>query len=286
MNTVATVNQTKCITNLKGKIVPLVYLNKTRDLELLGVNSLVFEDLKPLSQGIGVSAELAIKFDKDKQPETIDVIKKSATPYVAPRYCSTCCSELVKKDGLRCVNNICPATSRGFVFKLLYKALGISAPVNEIELMLNKYAIGSSDSGVVDTIEEFKIVFNLINAKNTQARVNHWEKLHGQNIGIKLWRHEMNIERYLKRTRMPINEFWDICNFKSISPNELKELNMIDPSSFVNGNCKQIKNLTPRPRQLIEHNMDFIQWMVKFFDAYEEKKWIGLETYSEVSNQE
>jgi len=269
---IVTVKKTQFITNLKGNIAPLFHLNSNKEIEKLGVDSLIYKDFKPLLVGIGKGAKLKIDFDEHAVPTIKTIIKKSDEKYNIPEFCPTCRMKLIKNnDHLYCSNLFCQATSRGFIYRLFN--LGTTALLNDVTKMLNKYPVTGSTSGSIDSIAEFQLVFDTFKHKDTQPRLNHWKNLHGDELGEQYWKTEGQLNNYLHRNKLSQKDFWITCNFKNIPVTDEIELWKINPQEFLDGNCRKYVDLPTRARELVDHNMDFVMWLNKFFNGYGDKTW-------------
>lgn len=284
--TTVTINSVQFITNLKGTLVPLFYIDDNEDLKKskLDLNSLMFSDLEPIHKGYNVGTKLLVEFSKEGHPTVKDeTINPSNKPVTIPISCNTCSSILVilkeeigdnKNTKHMCPNLFCPATSRNYIYTLF--SIAMRAQTDVITYMLNRYPIGSNGPGSVDTIEELGMAMEQIEHKETAGRLQHWAKVHGDVFGEKLWGYELEMDKFLKGKTMKTEHFWLICNFKHITEAELEEILLLNPKTLIQGNEK-IDKLSKRPLELLEYNLGFVMWLLKFFEKHGEKEWIESE---------
>lgn len=269
------IQKVRFITNLKGNIVPLLYLEKNEDLEKnnMDMNALIFNDLEPVAEGMGSGSEMLIEFSERGVPDIKEVLVKSGEGLDLPNFCPTCGERVFYfQNQPSCSNHYCPATSRAPIYRLFEVAT--LCKIEDAVIMLGKYPIAGSDTGSVDNLEELGLALSVMKDKNTQSRLNHWTAAHGGAYGEYLWNIEKKLEEYLKLPHMFISDFWRVCNFKDITEEEFQTLALFSPSEITPLMGSEVFDAMPkRVNDLITVNYEKIVWLKKFFEKFGKKEW-------------
>jgi hypothetical protein len=264
-------------TGQKGDIFLLAHLNETKELKKNNINALIFNDLdKRLVLGKG--ARVYFEFDEQHVPKIKRIIKEPKVISDTPKFCTSCGAKLEGVDAkLKCPNYFCPATSRGFLYKLINLAVKPSPDrysMSFIKFFLDKY-IYQNTIACADNPTDFKIMFFSISDKNIKAREDQWIKHHGDK-GKDLWNLEVEIQTYLKSEYLPARDFWEICNFPAITGDTLEQMAKINPKDLLEGklHSEHFIALDNHAKRVIRDNLDFVDFLNKFFEDFGEKTWL------------
>lgn len=265
-------------TNDYGNINPVLKLYPNDDIKKLGLNAIVLESIEKYKEtGVTKRSSITASFFEDGRLKSIDFITKASSGctkfQVLPVNCATCENKLVEEaKHLKCTNKYCPATSQGFLYCMIKNITG--RPTKTIEKFVDNYAVGESFAKI-ETMDEFKIVFQSVKGKDTASREKKWKDKFGDTSGLALYDLENEVEDYLKRDTLPNTLFWNTINFPKLNSGVYESLYKIDPKAFLSLNY----NLGNLPRKLIKYldvNLTAIMFFVKFFDSFGEKKWQKL----------
>lgn len=261
-------------TNGKGKVYPLVQLFKNKLLKKRNTDAIMFDNVGTLyANNIGIGSRLKICFDENNVPEVKGIVEEADKMVEVPTHCNSCNKlyEQHENKEIYCHNAFCPATARGF----LYKLIKIAVPAVKTEMIaafLNNYPVGGV-SGSLDSFSEFQYIYTSIKDKHTAGREQKWIKIHPE-LGEQLYELECSFDTFLHSDSMMSHWFWHVCNFPQIDDETLYELTQMNPRELINGeNKKQYLALSVKAREFVDHNLDFVDWLVRFFDKFGEKHW-------------
>lgn len=266
-------------TGMKGMVYPVIEFFETQNLKNHKINAAIFTDMNVVAN-INKGVRAKFEFDEDLLPTMKNIIRGCEKPISMPTHCLSCETKLETgtKHPLVCPNKLCPATARGFIYRLIRLAAPTYA-YELIELYLNEY-VYKGDKISIDNPTEFKIVFSQIPDKFTQAVENEWKRLHPKN-GEMLASLDVKVQNYLTKKEHGANEFWSICNFPKLQEPELYELSSLDPQKHLDGELKtEFMALSPRVKTLLMNNHDFIVFLNDLFISFGEKTWKPLKKSS------
>jgi hypothetical protein len=281
---ILTVKDVKFRTNGVGRMFPLIEFNKNKELKKRGnVDTVIFDNVGTvLANKIGKGSKLKVKFDSNNVPTIEARLRDWDKEVETPTHCPSCgrvyetiqdavTLQLFGQGEKQCTYRYCPATKRGFMYKMF--SLAVPTMTTElVEQFFNRFPVGDT-TGSLDSISEFKYVWDSIKSRGTQKRNEQWNKAHPE-LGQKFYDLELKIDEFLNSKEIRVSWFWHICNFPHIEENTFHELCSLDPRQLVRGEIeKDYKKLSKQAKEFVDVNFVFIEWLVKFFDSYGEKEW-------------
>lgn len=280
---VLSVKNVKFRTNGVGRMFPLIQFNQTKELKKRGVDAIIFDNIGTVfANKIGKGAKLQVEFDGNNIPSIKAKLKDWEKPVELPTKCHACGRPYVDIDGTtterifehaekKCEYKYCSATKRGFMYKMFSIAVPTTKP-ELVEQFLNKFPVGDT-TGSLDSIAEFKYIWDTIKSRGTQKRNQQWNEHHPE-LGDQFYNLELKIDEFLNQKEIKTSWFWHICNFPMIEENVFFELSTLNPRQLMDGELKkEYLALSKKARDYIETNFDFVDWLTRFFESYGDKTW-------------
>jgi hypothetical protein len=262
-------------TGLKGNLNPILEFHPTKELMAWDMDSIVFSSIESLvALKIGTKSRVRLKIEKG-QPPVIDLVLREGVLPELPTHCESCNNQLVFETETRaisCKNVVCPATMRGFVYRIINFATNGQVPINTVVKFLNEYVI-SEDKNSIDNLSDFRFLLGQkLSSYNTQGRINAWKRVHGSE-GEALWELEKQVIEYLSKPEQDLKQFWICCNFPRITKTDLEAISLIDPRNLAWGLLKrEYKHLSDKTLSYLSQNIDLIKVMLDMYDHFAQKR--------------
>ena len=246
-----------------GNLNAIMRLKPSQFTEKYNLNALIFSSLIECSElGLGIGAKGSIKLNTEDNSIKYTPSKRKTMP-PAPLKCPVCQSTLsIPKEPERvCKNVYCAGTSKGYIYRLIYKAKG-DKHENLYTDFVEKFVINNTITSI-DTIEEFLYLFLQKGLFIfTPMNLKEWEEHHPLN-GKRLWELENLLLEYLQSKFKSKEDFWFIAGFPSISKEDFEKLKNVHPIEL------DLKGTNNNIKKAVNVNKDFIEWLVKFFKAFQ-----------------